>query len=233
MDGDLTQYFEYNSGVKQGCKLAPTLFGIYAVVLLWLAFKEIKHTCSVKIRFSYDGDLFDRSRLKAKTKVLAEFIREAQYVDDITIFSDTAPGLQLLLTEHNSLARQMGLRINTSKTETMCIGKNAYFFIDDTKLANVTRFKYLGSYVTNDCAMKEELASRIQAASCAFGRLRKRLFDSHNINTKTKIKVYNQCLMPILVYGSETWTLYQHQVRKLRTIQQRHLRLISSAMRRF
>ena len=32
--------------------------------------------------------------------------------------------------------------------------------------------------------------------------------------------------MPILVYGSETWTLYQHQVRKLRTIQQRHLRLI-------
>ena len=32
--------------------------------------------------------------------------------------------------------------------------------------------------------------------------------------------------MPILVYESETWTLYQHQVRQLRTIQQRHLRLI-------
>ena len=88
---------------------------------------------------------------------------------DIAIFSDTAPGLQLLLTEYNSLARQMGLRINTSKTETMCFGTNADFFIDDTKLANVTRFKYLGSYVTNDCSMNEELASRIQATSCAFG----------------------------------------------------------------
>ena len=28
------------------------------------------------------------------------------------------------------------------------------------------------------------------------------------------------------MYGSETWTLYQHEVRQLRTIQQRHLRLI-------
>ena len=28
--------FEYNSGVKQGCKLAPTLYGICAAVLLWL-----------------------------------------------------------------------------------------------------------------------------------------------------------------------------------------------------
>ena len=79
------------------------------------------------------------------------------------MFSNTAPGLQLLLVEYNDLARQMGLLINTTKTETICIGSNADFFIEGTKLANVTRFKYLGSYVTNDCSMKEELASRIQA----------------------------------------------------------------------
>ena len=41
VDGELTKAFEYNCGVKQGCKLAPTLFGIYAAVLLWLAFKKI------------------------------------------------------------------------------------------------------------------------------------------------------------------------------------------------
>ena len=74
VDGELTQSLEYNSGVKQGCKLAPTLFGIYAEVLLWLAFKKIKHTCSVQIRLPYNGDLFDLRRLKAKTKALTEFI---------------------------------------------------------------------------------------------------------------------------------------------------------------
>ena len=164
--------------------------------------------------------------IKAKTKVLEEFIREAQYGDDIALFGDTAPGMQMLLTEYNSLARQMGLCINTSKTETICIGTNADFFIEDTKLANVIRFKNLGSYDINDCSMEEELASRIQAASCAFGCLRKGLFDSHDVTTKTKINVYNQCLLPILVHGSETWTLCQHQVQKLRTIQQRDPSLI-------
>ena len=105
-------------------------------------------------------------------------------------------------------------------------GNTADFFEDGTKLASVTRFKYLGSYVSSDCSMKEELASRIQAMSCAFGRLRKRVFDSHDLTALTKVAVYNQCLMPLLMYGSETWTLYQHEVMQLRTTQQRHLCLI-------
>ena len=74
--------------------------------------------------------------------------------------------------------------------------------------------------------MKEELASRIQETSCAFGRLRKRVFDSHDLSVLTKVAVYNQCLMPFLMYGNEPWTPYQHDVKQLRTIQQRHLRLI-------
>ena len=90
------------------------------------------------------------------------------------------------------------------QTETMCISNTADFFVDGTKLANVTRFKYLGSYDSSDCSMKEELASRIQAMSCAFGRLRKRVFDSHNVTASTKVVVYNQCLMPLLMHGSET-----------------------------
>ena len=62
----------------------------------------------------------------------------------------------------------------------MYIGNTADFFVDGTKLVNVTCFKYLGSYVSSDCSMKEELTSRIQAMPCAFGRLRKRVFDSHD-----------------------------------------------------
>ena len=210
VDGELTSPFEYNSGVKQGCKLAPTLYGIYAAVLLWLAYKDIKHAHSIKVRFRYDGDLFDLRRLKSKTKVLAVYIREAQYADDVAIFSDTPVGLQILLTAYNDLARKMGLCINTKKTETMCIGPEAEFFIDQTKLKNANRFKYPGSYVTNDCLMKEELTACIQATSCAFGRLRHRVFDSHDLTYLTKVKVYNQCFMPLLMYGSETWTL-NHQ----------------------
>ena len=75
VDGILTEPFEYNSGVKQGCKLAPTLYGIYAAVLLLLAYENVGHQFSIKIRFRYNGDLFDLRRLKAKTKTFIDFIR--------------------------------------------------------------------------------------------------------------------------------------------------------------
>ena len=192
VDGVLTEPFEYNSGVKQGCKLAPTLYGIYAAVLLSLAYATIGHQFSVKIRFRYDGDLFDLSRLKAKTKTFIDFIREAQYADDIAIFSDSALGL----------------------------------FIDGTPIKSVNRFKYLGSIVTNDCSMNTELITRIQALSSAYGRLRERVFDSHDLTISTKLKVYAQCLTPLLTYGFEIWTLYRHHINQLRTVQQRHLRKI-------
>ena len=102
-------------------RIVKKLYGIHAAVLLWLAYKGIKHTHSIKVRFRYDGDLFDLRRLKSKTKVLALYIREAQYADDVAIFSDTPAGLQILLIAYNDLARKMGLCINTTKTETMCI----------------------------------------------------------------------------------------------------------------
>ena len=98
----------------------------------------------------------------------------------------------------------MGLCINTVKTETMFIGNTADFFVEGTKLANVTRFKYLGSYVRSDCSMKEELASRIQAMSCAFGRLRRRVFDSHDLTaSSTKVAVYNPNVLSNVL--SDVW----------------------------
>ena len=226
IDGELSNLFYYNSGVKQGCKLAPTFFGIYAAILLWIAFKDIKHEHSVLIRFRTDGKFFDLRRLKAKSKVFLEYLREAQYADDIAIVSNTGPGLQSLLTSYNRTSIRFGLKINVKKTETMCIGPELTFYVDENPLKNVTRFKYLGSFVSADCTLKEEITARIQATSCAYGRLKQRVFNNHDLTASTKLKVYKQCLMPILLYGSETWTLYAYEIRQLRTFQQRHLRTI-------
>ena len=108
----------------------------------------------------------------------------------------------------------------------MCMGPEVIFFVDEIPLKNVDRFKYLGSFVTKDCKLQVELTSRIQATSSAFGRLRHRVFDNRDLTISNKIAVYKQCLLPILLYGSETWTLYSYEIRQLRTFQQRHLRSI-------
>ena len=108
----------------------------------------------------------------------------------------------------------------------MCLGPECDFFIGEIKLECVNRFKYLGSILSKGCNLKEELIARIQSISCAYGRLKDRVFNNHDLTTRTKVTVFNQCLMPILLYGSETWTLYAHEVKQLRTVQQRHLRNI-------
>ena len=220
INGALSDPINYNSGVKQGCKLVPTLFGIYAAMLLYIAFKDVDPSYCIKVRFRYDGDIFYLRRLKAKTKILTDFIREAQYADDIAIFCNNSTALQTLLSAYNTLSLKMGLRINIKKTDTMSVGEQVDFYIVGQKLTRAERFKYLGSYIISDCKLDEELKARLQAASCAVGRLRQRVFECRELTSETKLKVYNKCVIPLLLYGSETWTFYRHHVKQFRTIQQ-------------
>ena len=144
----------------------------------------------------------------------------------VCTFWDDLKVLQSLLTAYNNMAKRMGLSINIKKTETMSIGPEEQFFIDGMPIKSVNRFKYLGSIVTSDCSVNAELIARIKAVSCAYGRLRERVFDSHDLTLSTKLKVYVQCLTPLLTYGCETWTLHRYHINQLRTVQQRHLRKI-------
>ena len=64
IDGELSKASAFNGGVKQGCKLAPSLFSIYAAVLLWISFKEIKHEFSILVRFWTDSNFFNLKWLK-------------------------------------------------------------------------------------------------------------------------------------------------------------------------
>ena len=41
VDGEISEAFNYDGGVKQGFKLAPTLYGIYAAILFQLSFNNI------------------------------------------------------------------------------------------------------------------------------------------------------------------------------------------------
>ena len=102
-------------------------------MVLWITFKDnIEH--SVYVHFGTDGNIFDLEKLKAKTKTFNMYIREAQYADDITIFSDSSESQQSLLTSYHLAAKRFGLQINAKKTEVMRLGPECDFFVDETKL---------------------------------------------------------------------------------------------------
>ena len=98
--------------------------------------------------------------------------------------------------------------------------------LNGTPLNVATTFKYIGSTFANDCSLDKELSARIQSASAAFGRLRERLWNKHNIKLITKCKVYRAIILSCLLYSSETYTLYRRHTQRLSHIQLRHLRAI-------
>ena len=94
------------------------------------------------------------------------------------------------------------------------------------RLPITKQFKYLGSVLSNDALVNEDIKARISKASSAYGRLQERVWKPHGIRLNTKIKVYKATVLTTLLYGAETWTCYRRHVKMLDTFHMRHLRYL-------
>ncbi|KAI8516527.1 hypothetical protein Bbelb_051080 [Branchiostoma belcheri] len=173
-DGSSSEAFDIRSGVKQGCVLAPTLFGIFFAVMLKCAFGT--STEGVYLHTRSDGKLFNLSRLKAKTKVREVLIRDLLFADDAALAAHTENKLQILLDKLSCACQDFSLTISLKKTKVMCQGVDhpPSITINNYELEVVPKFTYLGSTVTNNLSLEAELNGRIGRAATTFARLQKR-----------------------------------------------------------
>ena len=72
---------------------------------------------------------------------------------------------------------------------------------------------------------EEEIKRRINLGWQAFGRASS-TFKNQKIPLILKRKVYNQCILPIVTYGAETWNLTKRLTLKLRSMQRAHERIM-------
>ena len=75
--------------------------------------------------------------------------------------------------------------------------------IDGTNTYAVEHLIYLGSVIYNDATVGKDLDNRLSEASSYFGRLSKRVWQSHSLRLSTKIHVYRAVVVPTLLYGAE------------------------------
>ena len=104
----------------------------------------------------------------------------------------------------------------------------AYISIDGSKLHAVEHFTYLGSVISNDATVSKDLDNPLSKASSSFGRLSKRVWQTHLLCFSTKIKVYRVIIVPTLLHSAKTWVLYRKPIRLLERFHQRCLRSILS-----
>src|SRR3989442_4935635 len=74
--------------------------------------------------------------------------------------------------------------------------------LDRVPLEQLTRFKYLGSWITDDARSDEDIRSRVGMAKAAFWQNQELM--RSNIKLSTKMK--NCYLFSVLDYGCESWT---------------------------
>ena len=212
-DGSCSDPFLIKSGVKQGCVLAPTLFGIFFSLLLSHAFKLSSD--GVYLHTRSDGKLFSIARLRAKTKGTEILIREMLYADDAALASHTEDGLQRLV----DCIKKTNVRAQDI-SYTPCIK------IDDHTLEVVDEFVYLGSTISTNMNLDTEINKRIGKAAATLSKLTKRVWYNNLLTQNTKVRVYQACILSTLLYGSETWTTYMRQEHRLNTFHMRCLRRI-------
>ena len=105
--------------------------------------------------------------------------------------------------------------MNLTKTKMMVTGfglgdaDREPIVVGESEIGCVDEFPYLGSMVSSSGRMDVEVDRRIASASKA---LRHAVFTDHTLNTTTKRKVYQACVLPVLLYGCECWTPMRHHL---------------------
>ena len=145
-DGSMSKTFPICRGVKQGCVLAPTLFGIFFSALFAHAFPQ-EDGIMLQTR-STDG-LFNLSWLRVKTKTKHVLIRELLYADDAALVAHSEMHLQNLCERFAKACNDFSMTINLNKTVVMSLRTSSppRILINGSPLNVVDKFSYLGSIV--------------------------------------------------------------------------------------
>jgi len=86
-------------------------------------------------------------------------------------------------------------------------------------------FKYLGTTLTNQNSIQEEIKSRLRSGNACYHSAQN-LLSSSLLSKNIKIKMYRTIILSVVLYGCETWSLTLREKRRLRVFEDRVLRRI-------
>ena len=152
-NGSFSEPFEIRSGVKQGCVLAPMLFGTFFGLLL----KHVLDTITEGIYFRTRSDdrLINLARLRAKTKVRKDLIRDMLFADDAAVATHTQEEHLSLMDCFSLASKDFGLTISLKKTNVLGQDTEALpvISIHDYEFDAVCKFTYRRSTITDNLSL--------------------------------------------------------------------------------
>jgi hypothetical protein len=103
------------------------------------------------------------------------------------------------------------LEVNSEKTKYMLMSRKKAGQNHGIKRANrsfegVTIFRYLGTTLTDQNCMQEEIKSRLNSGNACYHSVQS-LLSSRHLSRNVKVKSYKTVILLVVLYGCETWSL--------------------------
>lgn len=209
--GKVGPEFGVETGVKQGDILSPFLF----LLVLDYVMKQV----------------FDKQRgIQWNT---FNKLGDLEYADDIVFMTHTLREMREITERLVAFASDVGLKINVAKTKMMVINPPVAtrretsnpLMLNNAAVEIVNKFQYLGSVITTDGGVEEDVKNRIRLANFAFSKMRN-LWYSHRVSLRLKLRIFNSNVKSVLLYGCETWKVSNNIMKKLQVFTNRCLRKI-------
>jgi hypothetical protein len=121
--------------------------------------------------------------------------------------------------------------VNPEKTTYMLmsrsqnIGQKQSINIANRSFEDVAKFMYMGTTLTDQNCMHEEIKSRLNSGNACYNSVQS-LLSSRLLSSNLNVKIYETTILPVVLHGCETWYLTLREKHRLRVFENRMLRRI-------
>jgi hypothetical protein len=128
-------------------------------------------------------------------------------------------------------SKEVGLQVNPEKTKCVLmscnqkIGQKHSIKIANRSFEDVAEFRYLGTTLTDQNCMHEEIKSRLNSGNACYHSVQS-LLSSRLLYRNLKVKIYKTIILPVVLYGCETWSVTLREEHRLRVLENRVVRRI-------
>ena len=129
-----------------------------------------------------------------------------RYADDTTLMAESEEELKSLLMKVKEESEKVGLRLNIQKTKIMASGPITSWQIDGETVETMSDFIFLGSKITaySDCS--HEIKRCLLPGRKIMTNLDS-ILKSRDIALPTKVHLVKAVVLPVVMYGCESWTI--------------------------
>jgi hypothetical protein len=127
--------------------------------------------------------------------------------------------------ELDEVSKEAGLSMNPGKTKSMTNGSTTRIFLNGQQLEYVQDCTYLGQNLSFHKSSEKGIRRRIGLAWKRFWSLKFILTDKYQ-KISLKTEALEKCVITVLLYGCQTWSLTSKQRQMLQSCQRRMERKI-------